>query len=144
MTTSAAGRKLIETFEGLRLTAYLDQNNIPTIGYGHTSGVYLGQTITQEEADEFLAIDLHQAEQVVYHLADVPLNQNQFDALVSLIYNIGGGAFKTSTVLRRLLAGDYEGASAAFLLWDKVSGQTNQGLLNRRTAERILFLTEPT
>lgn len=142
MQTSANGRKLIENFEGLRLTTYRDQRGIPTIGYGHTGAdVFEGQTITQEDADNLLAIDLHHAEQVIYNNVIDPLNQNEFDALVSLIYNIGGGAFKSSTLLKLLNAGDFLGASSQFLVWDKTNGVTNQGLLNRRNMERALFLS---
>ena len=140
MQTSAAGRKLIEVFEGLRLTSYQDQRGIWTVGYGHTGDVYANEIITQEDADSLLAIDLHQAEMAIYNDVIDPLNQNQFDALVSLIYNIGAGNFKTSTVLRELNAGDYASAADAFLLWCKTNGVTNPGLLNRRKAEQALFL----
>lgn len=142
MQTSAKGRELIERFEGLRLQSYQDQRGIWTVGFGHTGpDVYENVAITQEDADNFLAIDLHHAEQTVYTNVYVPINQNQFDALVSLIYNIGAGAFKGSTVLKKLVAGDIDGAGEAFLMWDKTGSKVNQGLLNRRTAERELFLT---
>lgn len=133
---------MIESFEGLRLTAYYDQRHIPTIGYGHTGpDVFITDTITQTEADNLLAVDLHHAESAIYSLVHVAVNQNQFDALVSLIYNIGAGAFGDSTVLRDLNMLDYDGAADAFLLWCKTNGQTNAGLLKRRNAERALFLT---
>ena len=98
-------------------------------------------TITPEEADEFLAVDLHHgAEQVIYNTVHVHLDQNQFDALASLIFNIGGGAFAKSTVLKLLNQEDYLGAANAFLMWDKTGGTVNKGLANRRAAERALFL----
>ena len=135
----------MESFEGLRLKAYYDQRHIPTIGYGHTGAdVFINDTITQEEADNLLAIDLHHAESAIYTYVKVALNQNQFDALVSLIYNIGSGAFSTSTVLRLLNANDIDGAADAFLMWDKTNGAVNQGLLNRRKAERTYFLAPET
>ena len=126
MQTSPSGRKLIETFEGLRLLAYLDQVGIPTVGYGHTGpDVHLGMTITPEEADEFLAVDLHHAEQVIYNTVHVHLDQNQFDSLASLIFNIGGGAFAKSTVLKPLNQGRLSRRlQNAFLMWDKHHGGT--------------------
>ena len=142
MQTSPNGRKFIESWEGIRLTSYADQKGIPTIGVGHTGpDVYMGETITQEDADNLLAVDLHRAETVIYDNVQVPLSQNSFDALVSLIFNIGGHAFENSTVLKRLDAGDFQGAGDAFLMWDKTNGQVNKGLANRRAAERTLFLT---
>lgn len=142
MQTSANGRKLIENFEGLRLTAYADQRGIPTVGYGHTGpDVFLSTVITQEDADAFLAVDLHHAESAINSSLTVPVNQNEFDALVSLVYNIGGGAFAKSTLLRVLNTADYLHAAEQFLVWDRTNGQVNQGLMNRRIAERTLFLT---
>ena len=114
--TSANGRKLIEQFEGCSLHAYLDQRGIPTIGYGHTQGATMGQTCTQAEADAWLAEDLATAEQAVSRLVKVPLTQNQFDALVSLCYNIGQGNFAESTVLRLLNAGSIQGSAEAILM----------------------------
>ena len=146
MVTSANGRTMIETFEGMRLEAYQDQRGIWTIGYGHTDPAVVveGLTCTQGEADAWLASDLFNAESAVTRFVKAPLNQNQFDALVSLTYNIGAGNFQQSTVLKRLnltQPADYDGAAEAFLMWDKTNGETNAGLLNRRTAEKTLFLT---
>jgi lysozyme len=144
MITSPAGRKLIEEFEGLSLAAYQDQRGIQTIGYGHTAGVKSGDTCTQAEADAWLGYDLQTAESAVNSMC-VSLTQNQFDALVSLTYNIGIGNFGESTVRKRLTIGtpDYQGAAEAFLMWDKTNGAVNPGLVNRRTAEKALFLTAP-
>ncbi len=141
MTTSPNGRKLIESFEGLRLTAYLDQRGIATCGYGHTASVKMGDTCTPEQADEWLAGDLATAEGAVNRLVKVPLTQNQFDALVSLCFNIGQGNFAESTVLRDLNGGYIIPAACAILDWNKTNGQVNSGLVNRRNAEKALFLT---
>lgn len=105
----------------------------------------LGQTCTQEQADVWLAGDLLTAETAVQHELppDLELTQNQFDALISLVYNIGQGNFYISTVRRKLsqVPPDYPGAAEAFLMWSKTGGQTNPGLLRRRQAEMALFLT---
>ncbi|HTW69404.1 MAG TPA: lysozyme [Acetobacteraceae bacterium] len=141
-----AGLDLIKHFEGCRLDAYQDVAGIWTIGYGHTGGVTPGMTITQDQADQFLQNDLNGTENAVTAAtAEVAPTDNQFAAMVSLCYNIGAGAFKSSTVLRQHLAGNFAAAADAFLLWDKatIDGQLQvvQGLLNRRQAERQLYLT---
>jgi lysozyme len=140
MQTSERGRKLIESFEGLKLTSYQDQRGIWTIGYGSTTDVWPNMTITQQEADDRLGIDLHNAEQAIYKNIQIPLNQNQFDALVSLVYNIGVGAFKKSTLLKLIDRADFQGAANQFLAWDKTNGVINEGLVNRRSVERNLFM----
>src|ERR1019366_2511495 len=132
MTTSPIGRKLIESFEGLSLKAYLDQRHIQTIGYGHTGQLKPGDTCTPEQADAWLVGDLATAEGAVNRLATVPLNQNQFDALVSLCFNIGQGNFEPSTLLSLLNQKAYLGAANQFLVWKMTNGVLNQGLLNRR------------
>lgn len=143
MKTSIAGRKLIESFEGLRLTSYQDQGGVWTIGYGSTMNVWPNMTITQEEADDRLATQLFQTEQCVINSVSVPLNQNQFDALVSFVYNIGCGAFKKSTLLKLLNYSSYQGAANQLLAWNKVNGVLNVGLTNRRNKEREVFLEVP-
>jgi len=140
MTTSPQGRTMIEAFEGLRLEAYQDQRGIFTIGYGHTAGVKPGDVITQTQADAFLAQDLQHTEAFVSSHVTVPLTQNQFDALVSLTYNIGVGNFLDSTLRRLLNESDYEDAANQFLVWSDVNGVQNAGLLSRRTQERTLFV----
>lgn len=110
-----------------------------TIGFGHTGlGCRLGDRIPQETANSLLRMDVHFAE---YALFGLELNQNQFDALVSLIFNIGAPAFRNSTMHKLLLAKDYAGAADEFLKWDHAGGKVVQGLLNRRKSERALFLT---
>lgn len=144
MKTSQAGRSFIESCEGLSLKAYVDQHGVPTLGYGHTNGVRIGETCTQPQADAWLAEDLATAEDAVNRLVKVPLNQEQFDALVSFTFNEGQGHLASSTLLSLLNQGSYLGAANQFLVWTRVGGAFNQGLLNRRTAERALFLTPQT
>lgn len=145
MKTSKAGRDLIERFEGLRLQAYQDAAGIWTIGYGHTglsggpSRVKEGDVCTSAQADEWLEVDIGQAERAINAVVKIPLSQNQFDALVAFVFNIGWAAFEGSTLLRLLNSGNPGLASAQFLKWDYVDGHQNEGLLRRRLAERALF-----
>ena len=142
MKTSAQGLKLIKEFEGLRLTAYYDVVGVLTIGYGHTGDdVYVGQTITEQQAEQLLQKDLNTFEQAVNKLISINLNQNQFDALVDFTYNLGIGAFGNSTLLKKLNAGDYEGAADELLRWDKDNGKRVAGLARRRKDERALYLS---
>lgn len=139
------GMKLLEQFEGLRLEAYLDSASIYTIGYGtikYPDGhkVKKGDKITKAQAKEHKLHDLKEFESTVNTSVKVPLTQNQYDALVSLSYNIGSGAFKSSTLLKKLNSGDYKGAAEQFLVWNKVNSKKVQGLVNRREAERNLFI----
>ena len=137
---SDAGLNLIKTFEGIRLQAYQDQRGIWTIGDGHTAGVYAGETITAAQADDFLRLDLGVAETTVNHMVTATLTQDQFDALVSLVFNIGSGNFAHSTLLKTLNEGDTAGAAEQFLMWDHANGVVDPGLLRRREAERAMFL----
>ena len=143
MEYSKQGLDLTKAFESCRLTAYRDIKGVLTIGYGHTNGVKLGDTCTPEQADEWLAGDLLTAEGAVNRLVKCALRQCQFDALVSLCFNIGQGNFAESTVLKRLNVGtpDYSGAATAFLMWVRTNGDVNPGLVKRREAEEQLFLT---
>lgn len=139
------GMKLLEQFEGLRLEAYLDSASIYTIGYGtikYPDGrkVKKGDKITKGKAKDYKLHDLKEFESTVNTSVKVPLTQNQYDALVSLSYNIGSGAFKNSTLLKKLNSGDYKGAAEQFLVWNKVNSKRVQGLVNRREAECNLFL----
>ncbi|ATG86256.1 lysozyme [Pseudomonas phage IME180] len=137
----------IKEHEGLRLVAYLDSVDVWTIGYGDTGpDVVKGLTITKEEAEKRLRRRLVEFEGYVNTYVKVPLKQHQFDALVSLVYNIGPTNFKTSTLLKKLNAGDYIGAADQFLVWNKgrVDGKlvVIKGLANRRAKERKQFLGE--
>jgi len=136
---SEAGMKLTEEFEGCRLVSYLDSVGVPTIGYGHTSGVHLGMSCTQEQADAWLREDISLAIQSVNVLCRVPLTQGEFDALVDFDFNLGRGALGGSTLLRLLNAGDYAGAAAQFERWDMAGGKHMAGLLRRRHAEESEF-----
>ena len=143
MQISKAGLDLIKQFEGLYLKAYRCPAGVPTIGYGHTAGVAMGQTITQQQADDYLRRDVRQFERAVARLVTVPLTQGQFDALVSFAFNLGEGALAQSTLLRLLNAGDYAGAAAQFDRWNKAGGRVLPGLVRRRAAERALFEARP-
>lgn len=145
MKTSQVGIELISSFEDLKLNAYDDGVGVWTIGIGTTvypNGVKVkkGDTCTLDQAKEYFAHDLKRFESSVNNLVKVPLTQNQFDALVSLAYNIGSGAFKNSTLLKKLNAKDYAGAADQFLVWNKGGGKVMKGLVRRREAERALFL----
>jgi len=145
-TINAAGLALIKHFEGCRLTAYQDIAGIWTIGYGHTGGVTDGMVITQDQADLFLQEDLQGAAGAVDAAVEqTTTSDNQFAAMVSLCYNIGPRAFKSSTMLRQHRAGATATAANAFLMWSKstIDGELHvvQGLLDRRQAERGLYLT---
>jgi lysozyme len=143
MTLSDAGLKFIETFEGLRLKAYLDLGGVPTIGFGHTGPeVQLDMLITFDQAESYLISDIQKAVNCVNDAVKMPIAQNEFDALVSFTYNVGCGALKNSTLLKNLNGGNAFDAATEFLRWNKVNGRPTNGLTNRRKAERILFLGE--
>lgn len=145
MQTSDKGIALIKQFEGCKLTAYQDSVGVWTIGYGWTQPVdgkpiRAGMTINQETAERLLKTGLVSYESDVSRLVKVGLTQGQFDALVSFTYNLGARSLSTSTLLRKLNAGDYAGAADEFLRWNKAGGKVLNGLTRRREAERYLFL----
>lgn len=131
--------KLIHAEEGCRLTAYLDQGGIWTIGWGHTQGVKEGDVISQTQADQLFLEDISDEVGYVSYYVKTSLNDNQFAALVSLVYNIGAGNFSKSTLLKDLNNNDLAGAASQFLVWDIVNGEKNAGLLARRQKEQTLF-----
>lgn len=146
MQTSDKGIALIKQFEGCKLTAYQDSVGVWTIGYGWTQPVdgkpvRAGMTIKQETAERLLKTGLVSYESDVSRLVEVGLTQGQFDALVSFTYNLGARSLSTSTLLRKLNAGDYAGAADEFLRWNKAGGKVLSGLTRRREAERALFLS---
>ena len=142
MNVSEKGITLIKKFEGCRLQAYKCTSGVWTIGYGHTgSEVHKDFKITQKEADIYLKHDLIIHANNVNKLVKVPLNQNQFDALVSLVFNIGYGAFKGSTLLRLLNQGKYKEASEQFAVWRLSGGKVSEGLIRRRAEEKKLFVS---
>lgn len=142
MELGQAGLNLIKDFEGYSDTAYMPTpHDVPTIGYGHSDGVQMGDTCTEFEAEEFLREDCQWAVDTVTNAMMRPVGQNQFDAMVSLTFNIGKSAFMHSTLLRKFNLGDQVGAADEFVRWDRQHGTVLRGLLRRRTAERELFLT---
>lgn len=144
MDVSKNGINLVKQFEGLELTAYkaLPTEQYWTIGYGHYGpDVRQGEHITEQQAENFLYSDLRNSVNAVNTSVNVPLTQNQFDALVSFVYNVGVPAFNSSTLLKKLNAHDYVGASHEFALWIHSGGNVIQGLVNRRNAEQKLFNT---
>lgn len=140
MKTSETGIQLIEQSEGLRLQAYTDVVGVWTNGYGNTHGVIPGSTITQAQAESDLLSNIAGSEYVVNTVVKVTLNQNQFDALVDFVFNLGSGNFQSSTLLRKLNAGDFAGASAEFPKWNHAGGVVKDGLTKRRLAEQTLFV----
>lgn len=142
MTHSDDCTALVASFEGLRTAAYQDGGGIWTIGYGHTGDVHEGDTCTREQALEWLSYDLATADAAINRLVKVPLNQHQFDALVSFTYNVGQGNLAKSTLLSLLNQKAYDGAASQFLVWDKIAGVSSPGLAIRRAKEKALFLEE--
>lgn len=147
MKISNNGLNLIKQFEGLSLKPYLDAVNIPTIGYGSTyyedgTKVTLkDKPITEERATELLEFIANKTfSENINKVVKVPLNQNQFDALVSFAYNIGNKNFNWSTLLKKLNLSDYEGASQEFGRWNQANGKILNGLVLRRQKEKELFL----
>lgn len=130
------GIAALKSREGVRLRAYLDSVGVPTIGYGHTKGVKLGQVITQAQADDFFVNDLASHALPILSCIKVPVADHERDALISIAFNIGVGGFQGSTFLRLLNNGDRAGCAKAIMSWTK-----NKELISRRTAEQDQFLT---
>lgn len=131
---------LIKGFEVFRAEAYRCPAGILTIGYGHTAGVKKGDRVTESEAEELLRQDIASSEKDVSRLVRVPLSQNRFDALVSLVFNIGGSQFYSSTLLKKLNANPNDSTIPdEFRKWVKSKGETLPGLVRRRDAEAKLF-----
>lgn len=134
--------QLIKHFEGCCLKAYRCPAGVLTIGYGHTgSSVKEGLEISQEQAEIILRHDLERFESAVHECVKVPLEQGQFDALVSFAFNCGAGALKSSTLLKKLNGKDVIGAAQEFHKWNKARGKVLKGLVRRRKAEAHLFAT---
>ena len=139
MNISNTGIDLIKHFEGCETEAYLCPAGVPTIGYGHIKGVQMGDVITEAQAHEMLVEELDEYESYINDLVTVGLNQNQFDAMVSWVYNLGGGNLRASTLLKVLNSGNYEGVPAQIMRWNKAGGKVLEGLTRRRQAEADLF-----
>lgn len=139
MKLTQAGIDLIKQFESCRLEVYKDIKGLFTVGWGHRTDLPLGTKITQLEADELLTGDLAGFVDGIKKLLRNELNDNQFSACVSLVYNIGLGSFKSSTLLRLLNIGNMYASSLEFIKWDHANGVEVSGLLRRRIAEQKLF-----
>lgn len=143
MNISEQGLQLIKRFEGLHLKTYIDPVGIPTIGYGtivaNGRPIKMGMTITEQQAEDFLYADLQRFEDYVNQALHVPVSQEQFDALVSFVYNLGPTNFRKSTLLRLINQGRYAEAQPQFLRWNRAGGTVLKGLTRRRLAEAALF-----
>ncbi len=145
MKISPRGLELIKDFEGFSSTSYLDVVNIPTIGWGNTfyengTKVKLGDQISKTDALKLLEVVANRDfADKIFPSIKVKVSQSQFDAMVSLAYNIGTGAFLKSTLLKKVNAGDFTGAGEEFLRWNKAGGKEVLGLTRRREREKQLF-----
>lgn len=138
-TPSDLGVDVVKEYEGKKNSAYLDPVRIPTICYGSTSGVKLGQHRTDAQCDQMLRRDLGYAGLGISKHVRTRITQGQYDALVSFVYNVGETQFRKSTMLRKINAGDCYGAGREFPRWVKAQGTTLPGLVTRRATERELF-----
>jgi lysozyme len=143
MTINVAGLDLLTRYEDFRPKPYDDGTGTLTIGYGHTRSAVMPASVTEEEAQELLRQDLEYFQDVIYRNVLVPLNENQFSALLSFVYNVGEGNFRNSTLLKKLNNGNFRAASDEFQKWNKGGGEVMGGLLRRRAAEEQLFRTQP-
>ena len=140
MRPSKACVDLVKSFEGFRAEAYKCPAGVWTVGYGTTENVHPGDVVNEQEAEELLMNDLTEASGAIDELVDVPLTQRQYDALASLIYNIGREAFRNSTLLKMLNGGKgVHEVGAQFLRWNRAGGKVMPGLIRRRESERALF-----
>jgi lysozyme len=141
MQLSPEGLKLVKLWEGYRERTYLDVAGFPTIGYGHRllATESFPNGIPQAQANEILARDVHSAEQTVTRLVKVALTQNQFDALVDFVFNLGQGKLAESTLLKELNSGHYDEAREQLLRWDRAGAQENANLKARRKSEFDLW-----
>lgn len=133
------GLALLKKHEGLRLNAYLCPARIWTIGYGHTAGVHEGDAISAQEAENLLRADLHVFENGVNQMLAVPVNDNQFSALVCFAFNVGLYAFSRSSLLNLLNRGWYAQVPAQLMRWTKAGGKELGGLVRRRRDEAQLW-----
>ena len=141
LSLSAAGLVGIANFEGFSDKAYIPvAGDVPTVGFGSTEGVKMGDTITVPKAIERLYRDTEKAESAIGRCVKVPLSQGEFDAFTSFAFNVGTEAFCSSTLVKKLNSGDYEGACQELKRWIYVDGRRVQGLVNRREAEYRLCM----
>lgn len=144
MKTSREGIALIKRFEGFEAEAYICPGGRWTIGYGHTKDVKPGSVITEERAEKLLIEDVAEAERYVQAYVHAPLRQNQFDALVSFVYNVGCGSFKRSSLLKEVNydADSYSTIRPRFMAFCNAGGKVSTGLTRRRRAEADLYCRE--
>lgn len=141
MTTSKKGISLIKFYEGFQPKAYYCPAGVLTIGYGTTKGVRPGMVISEAQGETLLQSDLRKFESAVERLVKVPLTQSQFDALVSFVYNLGEGNFRSSTLLKVINQGRFDMVPDQMLRWNKAGGKVLNGLTKRRQTEATLFAT---
>lgn len=139
LTISKRGISFIKRWEECRLAAYRDGGGVWTIGYGHTGHVLAGLVINHQQAEDLLRSDIQVAERGIRQAVEVPLSQNEYDALTSFVFNIGETQFFGSTLRARLNNCDYQAAADQFPRWCYDNGKMVKGLLNRRRDERLLF-----
>ena len=139
MNISVEGISLIKKFEGCELEAYQDSVGVWTIGYGHTKDVKQGDKINQDEAENLLEEEMPEYEGYINDMVEVSLEQCQFDALVSWVYNLGPTNLSSSTLLKVLNEGDYDEVPFQIKRWNKAGGKVLEGLTRRREAEALLF-----
>ena len=139
MQISEEGISLIKHFEGCGLEAYQDSVGIWTIGYGTIKGVKEGDQINQDEAEHLLQEEMPEYEGYINEMVNVPLEQNQFDALCSWVFNLGPNNLKSSTLLKVLNESKYDEVPEQIVRWNKAGGQVLQGLVKRRQAEANMF-----
>ena len=139
MMISQEGIELIKKFEGCELKSYRCSADVLTIGYGHTKGVTEGMEIDKDEAENLLANEMLEYENYINDNVEVELEQNQFDALVCWVYNLGVGSLRSSTMLTVLNDGDYKGVPAQIKRWNRAGGKVLDGLIRRRNAEAAMF-----
>lgn len=142
MNISEKGLQLLKHYEGCELNAYRCSADVLTIGYGHTKGVTEDMVITQEEADQMLQDEMPEYESYINDMVTVDLNQDQFDAMVCWVYNLGSGNLASSTLLKVLNEGDYEAVPEQMKRWNKAGGKVLNGLIKRRDSEAKLFCSE--
>jgi lysozyme len=138
-----AALQIVREFEGLSFVAYPDpatKGKPYTVGYGHTAGVFKDTHIDKAMAEKLLLLDLQEAAKPILKWVKIELNDNEFSALLSFVFNLGAGSFTNSTLLKLLNEGDKQGAADQFLRWNKAAGKVMKGLTRRRAAERDLFL----
>ena len=136
LSLSAVGLVSLLGYEGYSNNAYIPvKGDVPTIGFGTTEGVKIGDTITPEKAVERAYRDIYKTETAIHKCVNVPLTQKEYDAFTSLAYNIGTSAFCKSTLVKKLNARDYDGACSEIKRWVYFKGKVNQGLVNRREKE---------